>query len=84
MFGTGRYPSWESESTTPISSRPARASATLFLREAEREPAVARRIGNASSPSAEAHLSKRARLMLPWELGRLADPIPEWWKGRPA
>jgi hypothetical protein len=37
---------------------------TLLLREAEREPAIVRRI--ASSPPAEAHLGKRERLMLPW------------------
>lgn len=36
----------------------------------------------ASSPSSEAHLSKRARLMLRCELGRLAEPISEWWNGR--
>ena len=45
----------------------------LLLHEADREPALVRRI--ASSPSVEAHLSKRARLILPWELGRLAEPI---------
>jgi len=55
---------------------------TLLLCDAEREPAVVRRI--ASSLSAEAHLSKRARLMLPWELGRLAEPISEFWNGRGA
>jgi hypothetical protein len=38
---------------------------TLLLREVEREPTIVRRI--ASSRSAEPHLSKRPRLMLPWE-----------------
>lgn len=36
----------------------------------------------ASSPSAKAHTSERARLMLPWAFGRLAKPIAEWWNGR--
>ena len=53
---------------------------TLLLCDAEREPAVARRI--ASSLFAEAHQSRRARLMLPWELGRLAELISEFWNGR--
>ena len=55
---------------------------TLLLREAEREPAIVRQI--ASSPPAEAHLSKRAGLMLLWELGRLAEPISDLWNGRAA
>lgn len=38
----------------------------------------------ASSLSFEANLSKRSRLMLRWELGRLAEPISEWWNGRHA
>ena len=44
---------------------------TPLLREAPREPTVGPRI--ASSPCAEAHRSKGARLMLPWELGHFAE-----------
>ena len=45
-------------------------------------PAVVQQI--ATSPAAEADLGKRARLMLPWELGRPAGPISELWNGRDA
>jgi hypothetical protein len=53
---------------------------TLLLREAEREPVVVGR--TASSPPGEAHLSKRRRRMLPWELERLAEPISDLWNRR--
>ena len=52
---------------------------TPLLRDREREPAVVRPI---ASPRSEAQLDERARLMLPWELGRLAEPISELWNGR--
>ena len=64
----------------PICGTDVRGRQDAAPREAEREPAVVLLI--ASSPFSEAHICKCARLMLPWELGRLADPIPEWWNGR--
>jgi hypothetical protein len=55
MLGGGGYLSWEG-----LTGRSRRW--TMCPYEAEREPAVVLRI--ASPPSSEAHLSKRARLML--------------------
>ena len=53
---------------------------TVLLREAERELWFARRI--ASRLPVEAHLSKRGRLLLRWELWRLAEPISQLRNGR--